>query len=145
MATTSHQQTSHCNAPEVNIALPTIHTRHAMPSISHLSSTQTDLAQLNLHYANFDDVDYSQDSYNYDCFPVHGVDGIIIKKCSFLRNSFRLPPDVAFQVHCLSVISQHRGNNLNMFNQVMQCVFGHAFHHNVNFRTIHVMSRDQLL
>ena len=53
MATISHQQARHFNAPEVNIALPVINTLHAMPSISHLSSTQTDLAQLNLHYAIF--------------------------------------------------------------------------------------------
>ncbi len=65
-----------------------------MPSTSHLSSTQTNLAQLNLRYANFDNAEYSQDNDNYDCFPVHGVDNIIIKKCSFLRNSSRLPPDV---------------------------------------------------
>ena len=42
MATTSHQQATHFNIPEVNIALPTINTLNAMPSISHLSSTQTD-------------------------------------------------------------------------------------------------------
>ena len=113
-----------------------------MPFMSLLSSTQTDSAQSNLRYAGFDDADYSQDNDHYDCFPVVGVDDILIKNCSFLRNSFRLPPDVAFQVHCLSVISQHRGNNLKIFDQVMQCVSGHALHQNVNFRTIHVMSRD---
>ena len=32
-----------------------------------------------------------------------------------------------------------------MFNQVIQCVSGHALHQSVNFRTLHVMSRDQLL
>ena len=88
MATTSHQQARHCNALEVNIALPTINTLHAMPSVSHFSSTQTNLAQLNLCYATFDDADYSQDNDDYDCFLGHGVDNIIIEKCSFLRNSF---------------------------------------------------------
>jgi hypothetical protein len=145
MATTSHQQARHFNALEDNIALPIINTFHAMPSMSHVLSTQTDLAQSNLGYTNFDNADYSQDNDNYDCFPVHRVDNIIIKKCSFLRNSFQLPPDVVFQVHCLSVISQYRGNDLNMFNQGVQCVSGHALHRNINFRTIHVMSRDQLL
>jgi len=122
-----------------------MHTLRAMPSMSHLSSTHTDLAPPNVRYADFDDADYSHDNDNHDFIPVHGVDDIIIEKCSFLRNSFRLPPDVAFQVHCLSVISQHRGNDLNMFNQVIQCVAGHALHQNVDFRTLHVMSRDQLL
>jgi len=145
MATTSHQQAIHFNAPEVNTALPTINTLHAMPSMSHLSSTQTDLAQSNVRYADFDNADYSQDNDNHNFIPVHGFDNIIIEKCSFLRNSFRLPTDVAFKVHCLNKISQHRGNNLNMFNQVIQCVSGHAVHQSVDFRTLHVMSRNQLL
>jgi hypothetical protein len=145
MATTSHQRARHFNAPEVNIALPTINTLHTMPSMSHLSSTQTDLAQTNVSYADFDDADYSHDNENHNFIPVHCIDDTIIEKCSFLRNSFRLPPDVAFQVHCLSEISLHRGNDLNLFNQVMQCVSGHALHQSVDFRTLHVMSRDQLL
>ncbi len=145
MATTSLQQARHFNAPEVNIALPTINTLHAMPSMSQLSSTHNNLTQSNLRYANSDDADYSQSNDNYDCFPVIGIGNILIEKCSFLRNSFRLPSDVAFQVLCVSVISQHRENDLNMFNQVMQCVSGHAYHRHIDFRTIHVMSRDQLL
>ncbi len=105
MATTSHQQARHCNAPEVNITLPTINTLHVMPSMSHLSSTQTDIAQSNVRYADFDDAGYSHYNDNHNFIPVHGVDDIIIKKCSFLRNSFRLPLDVAFHVHCLSKIT----------------------------------------
>ena len=60
MATTSLQQARHVNAPEVNIALPTINTLYAMPSISQLSSTHTNLAQSNLRNADSDDADYSQ-------------------------------------------------------------------------------------
>jgi hypothetical protein len=52
MATTYHQQARHFNAPEVNIALPTLNTLHTMPSMSHLSSTQTDLAQTNDSHDN---------------------------------------------------------------------------------------------
>ena len=80
MATASLQQARHFNAPEVNIALPTINTLYAMPSMSHLSSTHTNLAQLNLRYADSDDADYSQDNDNYDGFPVIGVSDILIKK-----------------------------------------------------------------
>ena len=120
--------------------MPTINTLYVMPSISQLSSTATNITQSNLRNAHSDDADFAQcndtsddaDLFQCndtsDCAPVVGVGNILIEKCSFLRNSFRLPPDVAFQVHCLSVISQHRGNDLNMFNQVMQCVSGHAFH-----------------
>jgi hypothetical protein len=145
MATTSLQQARHFNAPEVNIALPTINTLYAMPSKRQLSSTHTNLAQSNLRNTDSDNADYFKSNDNSNCSPVVGVGDILIKKCSFLRNSIRLPPDVAFQVHCLSMISQHRGNNFNMFHQVMQCVSGHALHQNVDFRTIHVMSRDHIL
>jgi hypothetical protein len=145
VATTSHQQARCFNALEANVTVLTINTLHAMPSMSHLSSTQTKLAQLHFHYTDFNGANFSQDNDNHDLFFVNGVDNIIIEICSFLRNSFLLPPDVAFQVHCLSVMSQHKGNDLNMFNQVIQCVSGHALHHSVDFRTLHVMSRDQLL
>jgi hypothetical protein len=137
MATTALQQARHVNAPEVNIALPTINTLYAMPSISQLSSTATNITQSNIHNADSDDADFSQCNDTSDCSPVVCVDNLLIEKCYFLRNSFCLSPDVAFQVHCLSVISQHRGNDLNMFNQVMQCVSGHALHRNVDFRTLH--------
>ena len=146
MATTALQQARHFNTPEISIALPTTNTLYAMPSINQLSSTATNITQSNTRNADADDADFSQcNDTSSDCPPVVGVGDILIEKCSFLRNSFRLPPDVAFQVDCLSVISQHRGNDLNMFNQVMQCVAGHALHQNVDFRTLHVMSRDQLL
>ena len=145
VATTSHQQARCLNAPEAYVTVPTINTLHAMPSMSHLSSTQTKLAQSHLCYADFNDADFSQDNDNHNLFSVDSVDNIIIEKCSFLRNSFQLPPDIAFQVHCLSVMSQNRGNDVNMFNQVIQCISGHSLHHSVDFRTLHVMSRDQLL
>jgi hypothetical protein len=43
----------------------------------------------------------------------------IIEKCSFQRNTIRLPPDIAFQVHLLKQMNEHRGNDLNMFNEVI--------------------------
>jgi hypothetical protein len=120
MATTSLQQARHFNTPRISIALPTTNTLYAMPSISQLSSTATNKTQSNTRNADADDADFSQcNDTSSDCSPVVGVGDILVEKCSFLRNIFRLPPDVAFRVHCLSVISQHRGNDLNMFNQVM--------------------------
>jgi hypothetical protein len=56
----------------------------------------------------------------------------IIEKCSFQRNTIRLPPDIAFQVHLMSRMNEHRGNDLNMFNQIIQCIKAHAVHHNVD-------------
>ncbi len=107
MATTALQQARRFNAPEINIALPTINTLYALPSISQLFSTATNITQSNTRNADSDDADFSQCNDTSDCSPVVGVGNILIEKCSFLRNNFRLPPDVAFQVHCLSVISQH--------------------------------------
>ncbi len=43
----------------------------------------------------------------------------IIEKCSSQRNTIRLPPDIAFQVHLLSQMNEHRGNDFNVFNNVI--------------------------
>ena len=56
----------------------------------------------------------------------------INEKCSFQRNTIRLPPDIAFQVHLMSRMNEHRGNDLNMFNQIIQCIKAHAVHHYVD-------------
>ncbi len=56
MATTSLQQARHFNAPEVNIALPPINTLYAMPSITQLSSTPTNITQSNLRNSDSDNV-----------------------------------------------------------------------------------------
>ena len=85
MATTSYQQARHFNAPEVNIVLPTINTLHAMPFMSHLLSTQTNLAQSNLRYADFDDADYSQDNDNYKLFSCHWCRRHTYQEMSFLE------------------------------------------------------------
>ncbi len=44
------------------------------------------------------------------------VTGPVIEKCSFQRNTICLPLDIAFQVHLLSQMNTHRGNDPNMFN-----------------------------
>ncbi len=43
----------------------------------------------------------------------------VIEKCSFQRNTIRLPADIAFQVYLLSEMNDYRGNDLNMYNQVI--------------------------
>jgi hypothetical protein len=37
-----------------NVSVPTINTLHGMPSLSHLSSTQSELGNCNVHYSVFD-------------------------------------------------------------------------------------------
>ncbi len=95
---------------------------HGMPSLLHLSSTQSELGNCNVHYSGFysdlstpaavdDEINTHDDSDR----PCHW-------KNPFSEKYHCLPPDIAFQVHLLSQMDEHRGNDLNMFNEVIQCV-----------------------
>jgi hypothetical protein len=66
-------------------------------------------------------------------------------KCSFQRNTIPLPPDIAFQVHLLSQMNEHRGNYLDMFNQVIKGIKAHAIHYNVDYTMLQILSRKQLV
>ncbi len=63
----------------------------------------------------------------------------------FQRNTICLPPDIAFQVHLLSQMNTHRGNELNMFNEVIWCVKAHAIHYIMDYKTLQILSRKQLV
>ncbi len=65
----------------------------------------------------------------------------IIEQCPFQRNTICLPPDIAFQIYLLSKMNGHRGNDMNMFNEVVQCVKAHALHYRVDFTTLQILSR----
>ncbi len=65
--------------------------------------------------------------------------------CPFQRNAICLPPGIAFQVHLLSQINEHRGNDLNMLNEVIWCVKAHATHYNMDYTTLQILSRKQLV
>ncbi len=87
----------------------------------HLSSTQSELGNCNVYYSGFD-TDLStpasvDDQINTNDDSATGPD---IEKCSFQINIICLSPDIAFQVHLLSQMNTHRGNDLNMFNEVIQ-------------------------
>ena len=89
----------------------------------NLSSTENELTNANVHYAEFnnglsvpDCADVPINNDNDDpTVP-------IIEKCPFQRNTICLPPDIAFQIHLLSKMNDHRGNDMSMFNEVVQCV-----------------------
>jgi len=68
-----------------------------------------------------------------------------MSRCPSKRNTIRLPPDIAFQVHLATVLLRHRGNDLNMFSEITDCVSSHALHHGVDFSTMHTLSREQLV
>jgi hypothetical protein len=91
-----------------------------MPSLFHLSSTQSELGNCNEHYSGFD-TDLSTSASVDDQINTNddSVTDPVIEKCSFQRNTMYLPPDIAFQVHLLSQMNEHRGNDFNMFNEVI--------------------------
>ncbi len=51
---TYQQQIRNFNSLMVDVSVPTINTLHGMPSPSHLSSTQSQLGNCNVHYSGFD-------------------------------------------------------------------------------------------
>ncbi len=59
--------------------------------------------------------------------------------------TIKLPPNIAFQVHLLSQLHAQQGNELNLFNQLLECVKKHAAYHGINFATLEIMSRQHLL
>jgi hypothetical protein len=42
-------------------------------------------------------------------------------------------------------MNEHRGNDLNMFNEVIQCVKAHAIHYNMDYTMLQILSRKQLV
>ncbi len=117
---TYQQQTRNFNSLMVDMSVPTINTLHGMPSLLHLSSTQSKLEKCNVHYLGFD-TDLSTPASADDQINTNddSVTDSVIEKCSFLRNTIRLPPEIAFQVHLLLQVNTHRGNDLNVFNEVI--------------------------
>ncbi len=80
-----------------------------MPSLLHISSTQSELGNCNVNYFEFDN-DLSSPASVDDQVNTNddSVTNLLIEKCSFQRNTICLPPDVAFQVHLLSQMNKHR-------------------------------------
>ncbi len=88
------------NSLSVDVSVPLTNTLHGMPSLLHLSSTENELMNANVRYAEFNnglsvpdcaDVPINNDN---DDLTVP-----IIEKCPFQRNAICLPPDIAFQIH----------------------------------------------
>ena len=146
MSTTFQQQMRNFNSFSFDVSVPLTNTLHGMPSLLHLSSTENELTNANVCYAEFnnglsvpDCADVPINNDNDDpTVP-------IIEKCPFQRNAICLPPDIAFQIHLLSKMNDHRGNDMNMFNEVVQCVKVHALHYRVDFTTLQILSRKQLV
>ena len=122
--TTFQQQMRAFNSMTSDVSLPTQNPLHSIPSLNHQSSTQTQLEQTNVNYNDFDN-EYSAQDFIADEFLTiggHANQDPVIEQCSFQRNTVRLPPDIAFQVQLMSQLNDHRGNDLNMFNEITSCI-----------------------
>jgi len=92
-----------------DVSFPIRNPLHSMPSLVHLSSTQSELESSNVNYAGFDIIysapDSADDEMNIidDTLPILPV----IEKCSFQQNNIQLPPDIAFQVHIMCQLNKH--------------------------------------
>ncbi len=91
-----------------------------MLSLLDLSSTQSEQGNCNVHYSGFDtDLSTPASVDNQLNNNDDSVTDPVNEKCPFQRNTICLPPDIAFQVHLLSQMNAHRGNNIGMFNEVI--------------------------
>jgi hypothetical protein len=103
-----------------DVSVPLTNTLHGMPSLLHLSSTENELRNANVCYAEF-----NKGFSVPDCADVpinNNNDNLtvpIIEKGPFQRNTMCLPPGIAFQIHLLSKMNDHRDNDMNMFNEVI--------------------------
>jgi hypothetical protein len=68
-----------------------------------------------------------------------------------LKNAlFREIPNVYplilhFKFICCHKMNEHRGNDLNMFNEVIRCVKAHAIHYNMDYTMLQILPRKQLV
>ncbi len=118
-----------------------------MPYLLHLATLQTDGIDTNMNYPNIelenlgatdDFVEGSQDTAVVDHISqAQGI--VVVESCPFKCGTLILPPDIGFQVHLLSQLQAHQGNNLNTFNHIMECVKNCAAHHRVKFATLENM------
>ncbi len=146
MSTSLPQQMRNFNSFSFDVSVPLTNTLHGMSSLLHLSSTENELTNANVRYAEFNNGISVQDCADV---PINNdIDDPtvpIIENFPCQRNAICLPPDIVFQVHLLSKMNDHRGNAMNMFNEVVQCVKAHALHYRVDFTTLQILSRKQLV
>jgi hypothetical protein len=124
-----------------------------MPSLLHLATLQTDGTDTNVNHPN---IEFENSGANDDFVEgspdtavvnhISQAQGtVVVESCPFKHHgTINLPPNIAFQVHLLSQLQDHQGNNLKLFNQVLECVKKHGAHDRVNFATLEIMSRQQL-
>jgi hypothetical protein len=88
MSTTFQQQMRNCNSFSFDVSVPLTNTLHGMPSLLHLSSTENELTNANVCYAEFNNGLSVQESA--DVLINNGNDDLTvptIEKCPFQRNT----------------------------------------------------------
>jgi hypothetical protein len=124
-----------------------------MPPLLHLATVQSKTNDTNVNHSNID-VDNSGFIDNFvegnpdtevvdHIFQAQGI--VVIELCPFKHGALKLPLDIAFQIHLLFQLQTHHGNDLNIFNHAMKCIKKRAAYHCVNFSTLEILSRRQLL
>ena len=61
------------------------------------------------------------------------------------RRHVVLPPGIIYQVHQQHILTGHRGVDLNLGKELNECVQYHASTHNVDFGTVKMYERDDLV
>lgn len=139
------------NAAPQQFSAPTRNPLMSIPSLAALSSTRDEQNNIffgdELQEASFDDdnVPHEELPTTLNAPTAETTVESSVELCPFQRKTIRLPPDIAFQVHLAAVLQRHRGNDLNMQRDIMDCVLTHAKHFNVDFSTMTNLSREQLV
>ncbi len=108
MSTTFKQQMRNFNSFSFDVSVPLTNTLHGMPSLLHLSSTENELTNANVRYAEFNNGLSVQESA--DALINNDNDDLTVptlEKCPFQRNTICLPPNIAFQIHLFSKMNDH--------------------------------------
>jgi hypothetical protein len=98
---TYQQQIMSFNSLTVDVSLPTINTLHGMPSLLHLSSTQSELGNCNVHYSGFN-TDLSTPASVDDQINTNddSVTGLVIEKALFREIPHVYPLILHFKFIC---------------------------------------------
>ncbi len=100
------------------VSLPTRNPLHRLPSLQNLSSTQSELENSNVNHSGFD-IDLSAPESAVDELNIDETSTApVIEKCSFQRNTIQLMPDIAFQVHLMSQMNEHK-DALNHLGRIL--------------------------
>ncbi len=146
---TLNQQAKQFNVIPTQVNVTLQNTLSSMPSLLHLATLQTDGINTNVNYPN---IELENSGANDDFFEgspdtmvvdqISQAQGtVVVESCPFKRGTIKFLPDIAFQVHLLSQFQAHQGNDLNTFNQIMECVKNHDALPCINFATLEIMSR----